>query len=245
MYCVQWWKGMKFKEISEAYASYVRKNYGNAYIVFDGYDEAISTKSNTHATRSKSKGSSQNIIVQEENEEALYSKERFLSNNHNKGQLISLLSEYLTSDGQMVHICRGGADPKIVSTALELSEGSNVVLAADDTDVGVMLLYHYQNQISDIYFLQERGKKCWSIKEDLKEVTCKEHLLFIHAWSGCDTTSSIFRKVKVTFMKMAQKSENVQSVSEVMCDYCATKEEISVASMKIFVECMVVQRIVC
>ena len=105
----------------------------------------------------------------------------------------------------MVHICRGGADPKIVSTALELSEGSNVVLAADDTDVGVMLLYHYQNQISDIYFLQERGKKCWSIKEDLKEVTCKEHLLFIYAWSGCDTTSSIFRKVKVTFMKMAQK----------------------------------------
>ena len=46
-------------------------------------------------------------------------------------------------------------------------------------------------------------------------------------------------------MKMAQKSENVQSVSEVMCDYCATKEEISEASMKIFVECMAVKRIVC
>ena len=42
---------MKFKEISEAYASYVRKNYGNAYIVFDGYDEAISTKSNAHANK--------------------------------------------------------------------------------------------------------------------------------------------------------------------------------------------------
>ena len=53
MYCVQWWKGMKFKEISEAYASYVRKNYGNAYIVFDGYDEAISTKSNTQGRNLK------------------------------------------------------------------------------------------------------------------------------------------------------------------------------------------------
>ena len=27
-----------------------------------------------------------------------------------------------------------------------------------------MLSYHYQNQISDIYFLRERGKKCWNIK---------------------------------------------------------------------------------
>ena len=44
---------MKFKEISEAYASYVRKNYGNAYIVFDGYDEAISTKSNTQGRNLK------------------------------------------------------------------------------------------------------------------------------------------------------------------------------------------------
>ena len=74
----------------------------------------------------KSKGSSQNVIVQEENE-ALYSKKLFLSNNHNKSQVISLLSEYLTSDGQMVHICRGDAGKKIVSTASELSKGSNMI----------------------------------------------------------------------------------------------------------------------
>ena len=74
----------------------------------------------------KSKGSSQNVIVQEENE-ALYSKKLFLSNNHNKSQVISLLSEYLTSDGQMVHICRGDAGKKIVSTTSELSKGSNMI----------------------------------------------------------------------------------------------------------------------
>ena len=37
-------------------------------------------------------------------------------------------------------------------------------------------------------------------------------------------------------MKMVQKSENVQSGSEVMCDYWATKEEINEASIKIFIE---------
>ena len=66
---------------------------------------------------------------------------------------MSLLSEYLISNGQMVHICREDADTKIVSTALELSKGSNMVAVADDTDAAIMLLNHYQNQISDIYFL--------------------------------------------------------------------------------------------
>ena len=66
---------------------------------------------------------------------------------------MSLLSKCLISNGQMVHICREDADTKIVSTALELSKGSNVVAVADDTDAAVMLLNHYQNQISDIYFL--------------------------------------------------------------------------------------------
>ena len=66
---------------------------------------------------------------------------------------MSLLSKYLISNGQMVHICGEDADTKIASTALELSKGSNVVAVADDTDAAVMLLNHYQNQISDIYFL--------------------------------------------------------------------------------------------
>ena len=57
------------------------------------------------------------------------------------------------------HICREDADRKIVSTALELSKESNVVVVADDTDFVVMHLCNYQNHISDIFFLQERGKK--------------------------------------------------------------------------------------
>ena len=111
--------------------------------------------------RPKSKVSSQNVIVQEENE-APHLKERFLPNN-NKSQLISLLSEYLTSDDQMVHICRGDAATKSVSTALELSNGSNEIVAADDTDDVIMLLYHllchHQNKISDICFPWEWGKQ--------------------------------------------------------------------------------------
>ena len=69
----------EIQRISETYLRYVRKNYGNAYIVFYGYDEAISAKSNAYATRSKYKGSSQNVIVQEENV-ALYLEGHILLN---------------------------------------------------------------------------------------------------------------------------------------------------------------------
>lgn len=74
----------------------------------------------------------------------------------------------------MVPIWRGDADTKIVSAALELSKGLNVIVVG-------MLLYHHQNQISVIFFPEERGKKCWSVKEALKEFTCKEHLAFFQS----------------------------------------------------------------
>ena len=167
MYRVGCWRGMKLKEISEGHVSDVTKKCGNAYIVFDGYDEAILTKPNAHATRSTSKDSSPNVIEQEENE-APYSNKHFLSNNHTRSQLISLLSEYLTSDGQIISRV-DEEDTKIVSTALELSKGSNVIVVVNVTDVVVMLLYHYQSQISNIYFLQGRGKKYWNIRDALKD----------------------------------------------------------------------------
>ena len=228
---VHWRKGMTFTEIAEAYLSYTRNNYGQAHIVFDGYDDAMSTKSNEHSKRSRSKGSSQNVLVRQENE-VPYSKERFLSNTHNKSQLISLLSDFLTRDGQVVHICKGDADTKIVATALVLANESNIIAIADDTDVATMLLHHWKDHLSDIYFLQERGGgggKCWSIKDAVQQTTSKDHLLSIHAWSGYDSTSSILGKGKPSFMKMVQKSE-------IVTDYWATEKDVGEAAVKIIVK---------
>ena len=119
---VGWKKGMTFQEIAEAYVTYVRRKYGNTYVVFDGYeDRCISVKSNEHARRSLNKGASQNVNITVDNQ-VPYSKEQFLSNIHNKSQLISLLKDFLSGDGQVVHIYKGDADTKIVSTALEVSK---------------------------------------------------------------------------------------------------------------------------
>ena len=190
---VHWVKGMKFHEVAEAYVNYVRRNYGTAFIVFDGYESALSIKSNEHARRAGTRGSSHNVIIREDNEVA-FSKERFLSNHHNKSELISLLADHLTENGQHVHVCKGDADTKIVSTTLEVAKSSPVIVVVDDTDVAVMLLYHWHEELSDVFFLSS-GKKCWSIMKAQSEVASfKEHLLFVHAWSGCDSTSAILGK---------------------------------------------------
>ena len=82
----------------------------------------------------------------------------------------------------MVHIFRGDPDTNIVSTALELSKRLNVIVVADDTDITVMLLYNYQNQISDIYFLQERGKNSRALKKLSKKLHAK-NICFLYTHS--------------------------------------------------------------
>ena len=135
---VSWHKGMLFTKIKEAYVNYVSKKYGSSYIVFDGYNEAcISVKSKKPTRRTRSKGSSQNVVIRPENP-VPYSKERFLSNQHNKSQLLSLLSDFPRRDGQMVLVCEGDSDTKIVATDVDVAKDSTTIVVSDDTDVAII-----------------------------------------------------------------------------------------------------------
>ena len=233
---VTWNKGMKFKEIAEEYRKYINNNYGLSYIVFDGYDDTQSIKSTEHQRRATKNGSSRRIVIHEDNESP-YAKDRFLSNTENKKSLISLLETKLTTGGHHVHVCTGDADTKIVSTALEVANESEVTVVADDTDVAVMLLYHWKEKLFDIKFYTERGKKGWSMRESQAPLSLiKQHLLFIHAWSGCDSTSSIYGKGKQSFFKLVTKSSSMQAIAETISDYWATPEEVEEASVKAFKE---------
>ena len=66
-----------------------------------------------------------------------------MSNENNKSQFISLLSKYLRLDGYVVYTADGDADTMIVTCALQYaSQGNDVNVVADDTDVLVLLMYH-------------------------------------------------------------------------------------------------------
>ena len=137
---------------------------------------------------------------------------------HNKCQFIALLKDQFLSDGHQVYVCKGNVDTTIVSKSLEESKRCPVDVVADDTDVAVMLCYHWsKKQHKEVLFYQERKMPNAGAYKTVSELgDMKDHLLFIHAWSGCDTTSSIMNKGKSSFFKLVQKSSVLKAASEVM-----------------------------
>lgn len=95
---------------------------------------------------------------------------------------------------------------------------SITVLVGDDTDLLVLLCYHASEQGYDLYFRPEpkanaRGSRVWHMKkfkEQLGKEVCR-NLLFLHANTGCGTTSHLFEVGKVTALK---KLENVLHLKE-------------------------------
>lgn len=51
MYRIPWPPKATYKEVYTAYETYVKSKYGNAVIIFDGYDGGASTKDEVHKKR--------------------------------------------------------------------------------------------------------------------------------------------------------------------------------------------------
>jgi len=43
----------------------------------------------------------------------------------------------------------------------------------------------------------------------------KDHILFLHAFSGCDTTSALFNKGKTATLKLLEKRQDLQVAAQV------------------------------
>lgn len=229
---VRWMKGTTFGDIAKQYVTYVRKHYGDrTHIIFDGYG-LPSTKSNEHSRRTMSKRC-QDLDIVEANA-APCTQELLLSNEANKSKFINLIAAYLKQDGYHVFVCVADADTKIVLTALELagnSEITNVAVVADDTDIAIMLIYHWNDELHDIFFYQQRQFKSWSIRETALQLGGRrEQVLFAHAWTGCDTVSAPYGKGKPGFWDLLKNSEKLDDVYITMNDVWATREEIEDAA---------------
>ena len=94
---------------------------------------------------------------------------------------------------------------------------------ADDTDVLIMLVYHWRNCTEDIFMRKESRLSTPGELTSMKDATSsipvvtQRHILLIHAWSGCDTTSATFGHGKTNLMKMNRVPE-VQNLSTIVSD---------------------------
>ena len=108
------------------------------------------------------------------------------------------------------------ADTDIVSGANRLAtQGNSLTVVADNTDILVLLLYDFSNDMADIFLQSERkqshGKlqKLISIRKLAEETSCVvlQNLLLIHAWHGRDSTSAVYWHGKCDIIKIIQESE--------------------------------------
>ena len=113
----------------------------------------------------------------------------------------------------------GDADVDIVKAAVEASRLHTTTLIGEDTDLLVLLLYYAQGDTMALYFKSDRTKPDGSFKvydiNRLKDILghdlCSQ-LLFIHAMTGCDTTSRIFGVGKKSaFQKLVKGDPVLQS----------------------------------
>ena len=163
--------------------------------MFDGYNNEY-TKSYEQRRRTGNGPKCSNIVIVESNKVQFF-QAKFLSNEHNKSELIKLISKFLRNDSQNVINWVGDADTKIVSTALDYStvDGRTIAVVADDTDIAVMLPYHWREEMRDLILRQPCISRGWNMKVvSPKATSVKDYLLFIYAMSGCNTTSAPYGK---------------------------------------------------
>ena len=203
--------------------------------MFDGYkNEPMKSFEQWRRTGNGPKCS--NVVIVELNK-VQFSLAKCLSNERNKSELIKLISKFLRDDSQNAINCVGDADTKIVSTALDYStvDGRTIVVVPDDTDIAVMLLYHWHEEMGDLILFQSCISRGWNMKVVFTKVTSvKDYLLFIHAMSGWDITSAPSGKGKTSFINLVNKSEMLKDISATINDVWAYQAEIRIASIATF-----------
>ena len=204
---IPWVRGLTFGRIAQMYADHVSTKYNNAIVVFDGYEKEPSTKDQTH--RRRTKGIVGTKVIFTKDTPFRSKKDLFLRNSENKQNFIKLLSDTLQDRGCTTILAEGDADLLIAQTAVTSAKDLKTVLIGEDTDLLVLLCYHVDLHGKDIFLKSETKsiakKKVWDMKKTkfvLGQDLCKA-LPFVHAITGCDTTSRLFGVGKGQALKKA------------------------------------------
>lgn len=141
-------------------------------------------------------------------------QERFLTNGKNKAMFIQALTGYLEHAGIVVNHAVADADTLIIRTAIDLSRNKNVVVVGTDVDL-LILLIQLSKQDNQLYMYKPGAGKC---PDKVFSISCVQRrlseasstFLFVHAMTGCDTTSALYRQGKKKAFTLLQKNPDLQ-----------------------------------
>ncbi|KAI5741876.1 hypothetical protein M8J77_000714 [Diaphorina citri] len=115
-------------------------------------------------------------------------------------------------------------------------EDEVVVLVSEDVDLLVILIG--TRSPSNVYFLKPgRGKVVPVLyhPQTTIETSLAEHILFIHAISGCDSTSALFNQGKVKALRTVVKNPDLLPYIRRFLDPASTTREITEAGERFLI----------
>ena len=231
LHLISWPKDATYQQVLDTYVSYVRNHYGSgSHVVFDGYSDMMTTKDAERQRRALHLASSD--IIFERTMKVTMPQKAFLHNARNKSRLIKFLMDDLERNRINVAQHRGDADSLIVSTALALCDQEKpLIVVATDTDILVMLISQAPLGANIYMLCSTNPLQVFRIQDvQASHAAIKQHLLYVHAITGCDTTSSIYMKGKVKCLDICSRED---------CGYLdkfkspdSTREEVAFAGEK-------------
>lgn len=238
LHAVVWPRPATYADVIGSYTRYVQRYFSSsACVIFDGYTQTMSTKAEEQRRRA-SKKKSRDLVVSAEKSTSTNQSD-FLSNSHNKGELISMMSVQFRDAGMVVHQADGDADTLIVSTALgQLDAGHSVVVVSTDTDVLAMLIGRAQVKNQELHVLHpgtsKVAGKMFNVGKIQGEIGADmvECILFAHAVSGCDTTSAVFGKGKKRAWNVLKESPEMREVAKVFTNPSSLADAVAKAGEK-------------
>ncbi|GBM10481.1 hypothetical protein AVEN_109288-1 [Araneus ventricosus] len=156
------------------------------------------------------------------------SQEKFLTNPKNKDRLISILINKFSTLNMVCKKAGENADCLIVNSAVAfIPTHPPVIVIGERIDIFVILIGIFT--FDNVYFLKPgKGKSAEKIfsPHTALEKTIADNILFIHAMSGCDTTSALFNYGKMKFVQTLKNNPDLLKVIEIFKNPDITPEAI-------------------
>ncbi|GBM41257.1 hypothetical protein AVEN_180549-1 [Araneus ventricosus] len=186
--------------------------------VFDGYSDYTKNIKVAEQRRHSTKSSSSSDVLFDRFMTVTTNQHQFLANTHNKSRLISMLSEKLKAADIFVKQANNDADVLIIETALEKFNKNTTIIVGKYVDLLIILTARTPTD-RIIYFLKP-GKaqietKMYSSQSLTSYPKCQAHILFLHAITGCYTTSAFFKRGKTKVFKLFEKRHDLIDCAEV------------------------------
>ncbi|MBW0528211.1 hypothetical protein O181_067926 [Austropuccinia psidii MF-1] len=235
---VIWQKDASIETICNSYITYVNYHYPGITrtVVFDGYaNTANSTKSHEQMRRYRMRRSADINLTLDTS--IPVKQEDFLSNPTNKTNFIALLQTKLQEKGINTLQASDDADVLIVKTAVEQSTHNSVAVVGEDVDLAVLLIASTPPTQDIIMLKPGRGEtKTMALSTQEMQNRGFEHILFLHAFTGCDTTSATFRRSKVGFFKLYLESEIITQAAMTFSNISSTYDQVEKAGKMCFLK---------